>query len=65
MKVTSIRLDDDRLDELQAAAIRRGVTVSEVVRDALDAYMGDDIGKSADLAKARKYLNRRARASGT
>ena len=65
MKVLTVRLDDDRLDELQAAAIRRGVSVSEVVRDALDGYMGGDCGRSADLARARKYLNRRARASGT
>ena len=49
MKRTTIFVEDNVLDALQAAARRRGVSLAQVTREALAAYVGRHKGKRKPL----------------
>jgi Ribbon-helix-helix protein, copG family len=52
-------------DSIKAVAARNGVNVSEAVRLMLAAYVGDDGGRSSDVARLAKSLRPLSRVGGT
>ena len=47
---TQVYLTDEQRRRIDAAAAAEGVTMAEVIRRAVDDYLGDDVDPSAALA---------------
>ena len=66
MRRTTIFADDEVLDALSAMARRRGITLAEIAREALGAYVSHQAGKRKPLSLAgigrsgRKDVSERA-----
>ncbi len=52
MRRTTVFADDEVLDALQAMARRRGITLAEITREALAAYVSRRQGKRKPLSLA-------------
>jgi predicted transcriptional regulator len=57
----TIRIDEPMRALLEAAASRNGLTTSDIIRRAIEDYLGDDGGRRADVRRAKSRLSYRAR----
>lgn len=52
----SLRINPRALQQIEALAALRGVSVSACVRSMLDHFLADDGGKAAELARIRNVF---------